>query len=401
MEFWERFGGRVIVDVLACLLSVQTAFYSDLDLSSLVCFANWFGRVREPLFLIPIDGAPSIRPDLSFQLQHMWGFCFGPLAVAAAAAFVKKLFGASRAPFTAPFPFSVVSLSSYGIHIAQLVTQLKRRQQQQGSNRFAFPFVTSSFSVESMWSARNAEDSGTAKRRRERRLRQFLRHERLSVAMALAESTHHAAPRGQRMARARGWVRGALHGPTPQEPGTQHFFLDDDSVPELGGFPPDRLPQEQVLRHTVEQLGDVAPGLPALDVLVPLDDLLKIVDLFVPEQEIEVPKISSLLRLPLRRVFPVPQTVEQLVEVPTEPVYVLMVLASKVFSRRELARILSGQGSTASGSEQIVDNPVPQSRRRRGGRPGQNSTAADVEQTVDIPARGGLQGFSASQGPGR
>ena len=42
-----------------------------------------------------------------------------------------------------------------------------------GSNRFAFPFVTSSLSVESMWSARDAEDAGTAKRRRERRLGQF------------------------------------------------------------------------------------------------------------------------------------------------------------------------------------------------------------------------------------
>ena len=205
-----------------------------------------------------------------------------------------------------------------------------------------------------MWSARNAEDAGTAKRRRERRLRQFLRHERPTVAILLAESTHHAAQRGQRMARAGGWVRGALHGrvpeaPTPQEPGTQHFSLDDDSVPGLGGSRPDRLhevrPQEQVLRHTVEQLGDVAPGLPAVDVLVPqmvdkLEDVLKIVDLFVPELEIEVPKISSLPSPPFRRVFPVPQTAEQLVEVPTEPVYVLMVLASKVFSRREVQQRL-------------------------------------------------------------
>ena len=39
--------------------------------------------------------------------------------------------------------------------------------------------------------------TGAARRRRERRLRQFLRHERLSAAMAMAESTHHAAPRGQ------------------------------------------------------------------------------------------------------------------------------------------------------------------------------------------------------------
>ena len=35
------------------------------------------------------------------------------------------------------------------------------------------------------------------------------------------------------------WVRGALHGevpeaPTPQEPGTQHFNLGGDGVPELG-----------------------------------------------------------------------------------------------------------------------------------------------------------------------
>ena len=58
--------------------------------------------------------------------------------------------------------------------------------------------------------------------------------------MALAEFSHHAAPRGQTMARAGEWVRDEVHGrvpeePTPQEPGTQHFFLDDDSVPELGG----------------------------------------------------------------------------------------------------------------------------------------------------------------------
>ena len=32
---------------------------------------------------------------------------------------------------------------------------------------------------------------GAAKRRRERRLRQFLRHERLPVAMVLSEKKHH------------------------------------------------------------------------------------------------------------------------------------------------------------------------------------------------------------------
>ena len=43
--------------------------------------------------------------------------------------------------------------------------------------------------------------SGSAKRRRERRLRAMLRHERQTVAMALAEKLHHSS-RGQRMARA-------------------------------------------------------------------------------------------------------------------------------------------------------------------------------------------------------
>ena len=40
--------------------------------------------------------------------------------------------------------------------------------------------------------------AGAAKRRRERRLRQWQRHERMTVAKALAEATHHAAPRRQK-----------------------------------------------------------------------------------------------------------------------------------------------------------------------------------------------------------
>ena len=49
-------------------------------------------------------------------------------------------------------------------------------------------------------------DTGTsaARRRRERRLRSMLRHELLTVAMALAEMTHHSAPRRPMMAMARG-----------------------------------------------------------------------------------------------------------------------------------------------------------------------------------------------------
>ena len=54
-----------------------------------------------------------------------------------------------------------------------------------------------------------------AQRLRERRLRSMLRHERMSVAMALAEKLQHSS-RGQRMARAgEGDLRDALHGHIP------------------------------------------------------------------------------------------------------------------------------------------------------------------------------------------
>ena len=84
-------------------------------------------------------------------------------------------------------------------------------------------------------------------------------------------------------------------------------------------------PQERVPRHTVEQMADVAPRVQILDAPVPqlvdkLEDVLKIVDLFVPVQEIGVPKISSLSRPPLRRVLLVLQTAEQLVDVPVPDV---------------------------------------------------------------------------------
>ena len=40
----------------------------------------------------------------------------------------------------------------------------------------------------------NVHSASAARRRRERRLRQFLRHERLSVALALSEKKHHTSP---------------------------------------------------------------------------------------------------------------------------------------------------------------------------------------------------------------
>ena len=76
---------------------------------------------------------------------------------------------------------------------------------------------------------------GAAWRRRQRRLRSMLRHERQTVVMALAECQHHGAQR-QMTARAGEWVREEVHGqapeaPTSQEPDTQFFDLFDGSVP--------------------------------------------------------------------------------------------------------------------------------------------------------------------------
>ena len=177
------------------------------------------------------------------------------------------------------------------------------------------------------------------------------------------------------------------------------------------------------LRRT-GQIVDAVPLVPLLDDPVPqmaeqLRDILHFFCTFSPdpEQVIEVPKIL-LDDVPMRAAERDTQLGEQLVEVPTQPWYVAMVLASKVYSRRELRRIIAGlerggggargglQGSRAGQNsteylEQIVENPVPQVRREGGGGlqgslPVQNS-AAVVEHIVDIPARRGLPGFLSGQ----
>ena len=138
--------------------------------------------------------------------------------------------------------------------------------------------------------------------------------------------------RGQRTDRTGGSVREALHGqdreePTPQEPSTRYYDLDDDSVPELGGSLPDQLFAVLVRRSGysgthVEQINDTALGLPILDVPVPLmveqpAEVLHFFDTFSPvaEQVINVPKIV-LEDIPMRALAREPLLVEQLVEMP-------------------------------------------------------------------------------------
>ena len=112
--------------------------------------------------------------------------------------------------------------------------------------------------------------SGAAQRRRQRRLRSWLRHERMTVAMALAERTHHSS-RGQTIARAGVWAReidytATIWDPPPPTPQPELFSLEEepggarwDRMPSLSG------PQERVQRRTVQQIVDHVPLLPTLD----------------------------------------------------------------------------------------------------------------------------------------
>ena len=59
-----------------------------------------------------------------------------------------------------------------------------------------------SLAASQMMAGGEVDGEGAARRRRQRRLRSWLKHERQSVAMALAQYTHHAS-RGQTRARAR------------------------------------------------------------------------------------------------------------------------------------------------------------------------------------------------------
>ena len=82
---------------------------------------------------------------------------------------------------------------------------------------------------------------GAAWRRRQRRLRSMLRHERQTVAMALAESLHHSAQRPEK-ARAR-----------EVEEQDQHEALRRQKAPPPGmrpGVLQDPVPQGRVVQHS-------------------------------------------------------------------------------------------------------------------------------------------------------
>ena len=188
-------------------------------------------------------------------------------------------------------------------------------------------------------------------RRRQRRLRQFLRHERLSVAMALAEKLQHTS-RGQRFARAGEEGREEHDALRRQRPSRSSSSCTRKS-PAVPGRP------VWSRRGGLRRRSSSAPWSSSLtsfpwcrswtllgflggDVVV---DLLRELDApALDELVIAVPKISLdwiPQRCPRRR----PRRAEQLVEVPT---------------------IISYSSLQLRNVEQTIDIPVPHDRGGRG-----------------------------------
>ena len=100
--------------------------------------------------------------------------------------------------------------------------------------------------------------------------------ERLAVAMLLTETQHHAAPRGQNMARSREEESELNNAtgqktPPPRVASTVCFSLDDDG--DVLAARPTHLvevrPQPAVLRHTAEQIIETFVPVQVLDTPMP------------------------------------------------------------------------------------------------------------------------------------
>ena len=206
---------------------------------------------------------------------------------------------------------------------------------------------------------------------------QGLRHGQNSTASGGAEHGDDPGPPQPPRRRSRRGMARVGHGPCATGPVERHIAQHNVVF----------LPCVQILDLPVRHMGDQVV------------EVLRKFDTQSVKQIFAVPKISF-DQVPQRSAVRRPQKAEQLVEVPTEPGYALAVLASKVFSRRELRDILAGQGSTASGPELIVDFPGP-----RGDLQWSHKGQRTVEQNVDIPVQrgrggrggGSLQGFSPGQ----
>ena len=161
-------------------------------------------------------------------------------------------------------------------------------------------------------SGRPMAGRGAAWRRRQRRLRSMLRHERQTVAMSLAESLHHSAQRPEK-ARAR-----------EVEEQDQDEALRRQKAPPPGkrpGVPTDPEPQGRIGQHCGVGFELVlaldVPVLQMVEQPVEVDTFFRLSLPAVVVQVIEVPKLVLPACAVQRAVVSEPQLVEQLVEVPT------------------------------------------------------------------------------------
>ena len=94
------------------------------------------------------------------------------------------------------------------------------QQQQPNFSPQECPCVRVTFRVDGLYDVDHWVDTVTAAaRRRHRRLRAYMRYARMSVAMALAESTHHTSLKGSEECQDRGvGARDELHGDVPGPP---------------------------------------------------------------------------------------------------------------------------------------------------------------------------------------
>ena len=292
--------------------------------------------------------------------------------------------------------------------------------------------------------------TGSARRRRERRFRSWLRHEQQSIAAFLATVTHHSF---DKVGTASGVLRNRKTAtrtgkgeesemkctakfqktPPPQAAATVYYpMTDDEGGEQSAGVRPALLeegrPQGKLERHA----GIGYEIVQNFDVPVPqmVEQLPNNVQFFaalspVPKQVIAVPKILP-HDVPPRRLCRDTQLAEQLVEVPTilTPSFLRM-LQNVDIPVPHGGRGASGglQGFLPGHVEQTVDIPAPRSgvRRLQGFLPEQSSTATsssssleriserNVEQNVDSRCFGGglpdfrpgLSSSSSSHDPAR
>ena len=247
--------------------------------------------------------------------------------------------------------------------------------------------------------------AGSAKRRRERRLRSWWRHERMSIACALAEALHHSSGSPEYDRRRvgvaqHGAVRGQTTATRARGPGTQYFTFGDEDVPG---------PQVKELQRVVVYVDTPSLDVPALHMIEEVDaDMLA--RLAFPEQMIvqELPEVPC--TSPVMRVLQ-PMDVEQVLNVPVLHIDEEDSLLNELLELVALQETPEVQASSSAAmvvQEQVIVQPLPEARvpRQRVHQRSVEQVAESrvppaptglVEQMVDVP----VPGRSSSVAPER